>query len=136
MTSASPDPASDSPSPGLRILVADDGKSAADMLGLFFELEGHVVRVVYDGQAALDAVPDFRPDLAILDLSMPGMDGLQAAKRIRELDEGRGLRLFALSGGIPEEDAALARDAGFDGHLAKPVTPDDLRRFLAGLGPA
>ena len=127
-------PIPSAPSPNtrrLKILIADDGRNAADVMGLFFELEGHEPMVVYDGGAAVEAVKDFGPDVIVMDLTMPGIDGLEAARAIRRLDPGKRLRMYACSGGPPEEDARRAREAGFDGHLPKSVTPDMLREFLA-----
>ena len=124
-----PEP-SDSPSGRLKILIADDGRNAADVMGLFFGMEGHETKVVYDGRAAVKAVRDFEPDVVVMDLNMPCMDGLEAARSIRAMDPDRSIRMFACSGGSPETDRRRAIDAGFDGHLAKPVTPDMLRELL------
>ncbi|GAA5481209.1 response regulator [Haloferula sargassicola] len=124
----------DAPAPSasrLKVLIVDDGRNAADVMGMFFEMEGHQPKVVYDGLSAIEAIPEFEPDLVIMDLTMPGMDGLRAAREIRARHPHRELRMIACSGGQPEVDERLALEAGFDGHLPKPVTPAMLRECLA-----
>ncbi|MBB5350432.1 CheY-like chemotaxis protein [Haloferula luteola] len=117
----------------LKVLVVDDGRSSADVLGLFFELEGHQVTVVYDGSSALEKVREVPPDLIVMDLNMPGLSGYETAGMIREMEGGGGIHLYALSGGLADVEGVKAREAGFDGFLPKPVVPDDLRALLAGL---
>jgi len=117
--------------PRRRILVVDDYPDVADSLALLLRLEGHEVRVAYEGPGALAAVRADPPNLAILDLGMPGMDGFEVARRLRELPGGKGLLLVALTGWAQEEDRRRCCEAGFDGHLPKPVELDALHQFLA-----
>jgi signal transduction histidine kinase len=116
---------------GLRILVADDNADAAESLAMVLEHSGHVTRVVHDGLAALHAGREFRPDVAILDIAMPALDGLAAARRIREEDWGRDVYLVASSGWGQQSDKEKSRDAGFQEHLTKPIEPGALERLLA-----
>lgn len=114
---------------GKRILVVDDGKNAADVLAMFFRLEGMEVAVAYNGKDGLEKAREFDPDLVIMDVGMPVMDGLEAARHMRA-DHLRA-RLVALSGWGREEDKGRAAEAGFDDHLVKPAGPDDLRKLVA-----
>jgi signal transduction histidine kinase/PAS domain-containing protein len=115
----------------LRVLVADDNVDAADTLASLLRAKGHVVRVAYDGAAAVQAGAAFRPDLAFLDIGMPHMDGCQAARALRALPGLDGLRLAALTGWGAREDRARTRDAGFDHHLLKPAAPEQVDAVLA-----
>ncbi len=129
-------PAPDADAPraplALRILVADDNVDAADSLASLLAAGGHTVRTVYDGEQALREAPGFAPDLAILDIGMPGMDGYQAARALRAIPQLAGLQLVALTGWGAREDRARSREAGFDQHLLKPVAPEQLAQVLAG----
>jgi CheY-like chemotaxis protein len=118
------------PEGSLRILVADDGKNAADILAMFFEMEGHEVRAAYDGSAAVRIAEDFHPHLVVMDIGMPVMDGLEASRLIRSLPGGGDTVIVALSGHDGDEDKRSCLAAGIDRHLAKPVLPDDLRRVI------
>ena len=106
---------------GRRILLADDNRDAADSLGDLLRLMGHEVRVAYDGEQALRAGAEFRPDAIILDIGMPSLNGYDVANRARASDWGRGAKLIALTGWGQRRDKALAAKAGFDHHLTKPV---------------
>jgi PAS domain S-box-containing protein len=119
--------------PGNRVLVADDNRDAADSLGLMLRLGGHIVHAVHDGQEAVDAAGWFRPDLALLDIGMPKLNGFEAARHIREQPWGKTMVLVAVTGWGQEEDRRRATEAGFDLHLTKPVDPDALEKLLAGL---
>ncbi len=112
----------------VRVLVADDGRNAADILGLFFRSEGMEARVAYDGEEAVRAAAEFAPDFAFLDLGMPKLDGYETARRIRKMHPKA--VLVALSGWGGEEDRKRSADAGFDAHILKPAKPDDLREIL------
>lgn len=114
----------------LRVVVADDSRSAADIMGMFFRMEGFEAVVAYDGEEAVAQARALCPDLVVLDLGMPKIDGFEACKRIRKLFPQA--VMVALSGWGSREDRRRSSDAGFDEHLVKPVSPDDLRTFLAG----
>ena len=121
--------------PKLRVLIADDGKPTADILNLFFKMEGMETAVAYDGAQAIDVAKTFTPDLVCLDLGMPMVDGYEAARRIREIHPDAWI--VALSGWGSEADRKRTAEAGFNEHLTKPVNPSDLRalmrRRLAGV---
>ena len=112
------------------VLVVDDGKPTADILAMFFEMEGKEVDVAYDGEAAVAAATARMPDLILMDLGMPRMDGFEAARQIRQLPGGVGVTMVALSGWGREDDRRQSREAGFDEHLVKPVSPVDLRGLM------
>ena len=92
--------------------------------------DGHRVSAVETAQQALKAVRGDPPDLALVDIGLPGMDGYELARQLRATAEGRQIRLVALTGYGRPEDRRRARDAGFDAHLVKPVDPDQLTRLL------
>jgi PAS domain S-box-containing protein len=115
---------------GHRILVVDDNRDAADTLALLLESHGAVTRVVYDGEAALAELDVFMPDTVLLDLGMPGMDGLEVARRLRADPRRASLRLVALTGWGQESDRRRTREAGFDHHLTKPVDFTALQAWL------
>lgn len=116
--------------PRARILVADDNRDAAESLALMLGLEGHDVRMVYNGADALALAEQFRPQIVLLDIGMPRLDGYQAARQIRERAWARSVLLVALTGWGQEADRQQARDAGFDWHLLKPVDPHDLNGLI------
>jgi CheY-like chemotaxis protein len=121
--------------PACRILVVDDNVDAAESLALLLSLEGREVRVAYDGPAALSAASDFRPEMVFLDLGMPGMDGYEVARRLREQPELRGAVLVALTGWGEAEDRERSQQAGFDHHLVKPAQLAKLQHLLGTLRP-
>ena len=104
-----------------RVLVVDDNKDAADTLGMLLKMLGAEVAVAHDGLAALQTVNTHRPTVVFLDLSMPGLDGYEVARRIRRLPEARNTMLVALSGWGQDRDRRQAEAAGFDCHLVKPA---------------
>lgn len=114
-----------------RVLVVDDNHDVADSLVMLLECLGAEVRVAYDGPSALETLIGFAPEIALIDIGMPGMDGYETAKRIRERPQGRDLTLIALTGWGQEEDRRRTREAGFDRHLVKPVNDDVLQELLA-----
>jgi PAS domain S-box-containing protein len=116
-----------------RILAVDDNRDAADSMGMLLRLLGADVQVVYDGPAALAAIGDDRPEVILLDIDMPGMDGYEVARRLRQDPRLGDATLIALSGWGQEDDRRRAREAGFDHHLVKPVAPDALQALLASL---
>ena len=120
------------PSP-LRVVVVDDNRDAADTLAMLMTGLGSTVRVVYEGAAALEILPAFKPDMVLLDLGMPGMDGYEVARRIRQLPSAARILLVAITGWGEEKDQQRTREAGFDHHLTKPVRLDALRALLTSL---
>jgi CheY-like chemotaxis protein len=116
-------------SPGVRVLVADDNRDAADTLCRILALYGYEVRTAYDGTAALEACESFQPHAAVLDIGMPGRSGYDVARELRAR-RGAELRLIALTGWGTEGDVQRARDAGFDHHLTKPADPGVLNEMI------
>ena len=114
-----------------RILIADDNVDAADTLAMLLRLAGHEVCTAHSGQAALTLAHSFQPEVALLDIGMPDVDGYEVATRIRETAWGQRVRLVALTGWGQEDDKRRARAAGFDHHLTKPVDPRDLDELLS-----
>jgi CheY-like chemotaxis protein len=120
----------DETSAALRILVVDDFKGAAEALAHILRSLGHDARGVHSGSEALRMVEEFRPDVAFIDLSMPGMDGCEVARRLRALPGMDEVLLVCVSVFDGELDHRRTRAAGFTHHLAKPVDPDDLVGLL------
>jgi CheY-like chemotaxis protein len=116
--------------PNRRVLVVDDNRDAAQSLGLLLKLLGAEVRVVHDGPTALEEIPSYAPSVVLLDIGMPGMDGYEVARRIREQPEGQDLTLIALTGWGQEEDRRRTSQAGFDHHLLKPADLTALKSLL------
>ena len=115
-----------------RILVADDNHDAAEALSLQLQLAGHEVRTAHDGVEALDVATTFEPDIVLLDLGMPKMDGYEAARQLRLLSTaGRRMMLIALTGWGQQQDRDRTAEAGFDAHLVKPVAEAQLFKALA-----
>ena len=114
-----------------RILVVDDNRDAADMLGSLLTTHGHEVVVAYDAAAALREAAGFKPDVGLLDIGMAGMDGYELARRLRGDRQLRRLFLVAITGWGQEEDRRRALSAGFDAHLTKPADPDAIAALLA-----
>jgi two-component system CheB/CheR fusion protein len=119
--------------PRLRVLVVDDVADAADVLAMVVETGGHRVQVARSGEAAIELAAACRPDVVLLDLGMPGMDGYEVARRLREQEGGARLTIIAVTGYAQDEDRARTHAAGFDRHLVKPVDLDALRRLLQEL---
>ena len=115
-----------------RVLIVDDNVDAATSLRALLEMAGHEVVEAHDGVAGVRAAFDFRPDLVLLDIGMPRMNGYEAAREIRKQCNGNAVRIVALTGWGQESDKALTREAGFDQHLTKPVDFQALEALLAG----
>jgi CheY-like chemotaxis protein len=113
-----------------RVLVVDDNQDAAKSLALMLRALGHTCETAFDGAEALQVAERFRPEVALLDIGMPKFNGYEVARRLRAEPWGRGLMLIALTGWGQEEDKRLAREAGFDHHLTKPATMDELQRLI------
>jgi signal transduction histidine kinase len=116
---------------GRRILVVDDNRDAADSIALLLEVAGHEVRTAYDGPDALKLAAVFKPEVVILDLGLPSMDGFEIAREIEGQAWGKDVALVALTGWGQQEDYRKTTDAGFDAHLVKPVAPEELLKILA-----
>jgi PAS domain S-box-containing protein len=121
------------PIPPRRILAVDDNQDAANSLTMVLSLDGHEVETAYTGQQALERVQSFRPDVVLLDIGLPEMDGYEVARRIRSQPDLDGVCLVALTGYGQPEDKQRAKAAGFDTHLIKPIDFAALRRVLANL---
>ncbi|MFL6673391.1 MAG: PAS domain S-box protein [Massilia sp.] len=119
------------PLAGKRILIVDDNRDAADSLSLLLESKGAQVATAYDGRSGLAAVAANRPDAVVLDIGMPGMDGYEVARRIREDLRLPSVRIIALTGWGQQADRQASRNSGFDHHLTKPVDLMLLQRLLA-----
>jgi len=113
-----------------RVLVVDDNHDAADSLATVLTLRGHDVYIAYDGEDAIEKAKRLTPEVVIMDLGMPRLDGIEATRRLRALPGGEKLKIMALTGWGQLEDRARTHAAGFDFHLVKPVDPADLERML------
>lgn len=111
-----------------RILIADDNKSAAVAISMLLQRDGYEIKAVHDGRAALEEAARFRPHIALLDIGMPHLNGYEVARKIRAAPWGANIRLFAATGWGQEKDKLLAKEAGFDVHLTKPI---DFKQLLA-----
>jgi CheY-like chemotaxis protein/anti-sigma regulatory factor (Ser/Thr protein kinase) len=111
-----------------RVLVVEDEKDVRDMLRFLLENEGHEVSIADNGVDGLAQLDSFQPDVALVDIGLPRMDGYEVARRARLLPGGKGIRLIAISGYGQEKDRQRSRDAGFDLHVTKPVGYDQLVR--------
>ncbi|MGH7858871.1 MAG: ATP-binding protein [Candidatus Binatia bacterium] len=115
----------------LRVLVVDDNLDAAESLSAVLELAGHRVEAAHDGPGALETAKRFQPDVVLLDIGLPGMDGYEVARELRRLRLPAKPLLVALTGYGQDEDRRLAREAGFDQHWTKPVAPEAVEDLLA-----
>ncbi len=114
----------------LRILVVDDNVDAADSIAMLLNMEGHETRSVNTARAALLAVPEFQPEVVLLDIGLPEMDGYEVARRLRANNGTHHMRLVAVTGYGQPADRKRAQAAGFDEHMVKPVEPAALQDFL------
>jgi PAS domain S-box-containing protein len=119
-----------SSAPARRILIVDDNRDSALSLALLLQLGGYQTHTAHDGPAAVDAARAFRPEVALLDIGLPGLNGYEVARRIRKELGLKDAILVALTGWGQDEDRRRAREAGFDHHLVKPVDPQELRALL------
>jgi CheY-like chemotaxis protein len=120
-------------SPPRRVLIVDDNEDAANSLAIILNLGGHETASVYSAADALARAAAFKPDVVLLDIGLPGMDGYEVAQQMRELPGLRDIRLVAVTGYGRSEDRMRAREAGFDDHLVKPVEFAALERILAAI---
>ena len=119
-----------------RILVVDDNRDSAATLAMLLEMTGNETQTAHDGLEAVEAADTFRPDVVLLDIGLPKMNGFDAARKIREQPWGKDMVLVALTGWGQEEDRKKSKEAGFNGHMVKPVSHAALTKLLAELLPA
>jgi CheY-like chemotaxis protein len=120
-----------SPTPR-RIVIVEDSRDSREMLRFFLEHVGHEVHEAADGPSGLRTILEMRPDVALVDVGLPGLDGYEVARRVRADDGGRAVRLVALTGHAQPEDRERSEGAGFDAHLVKPVDPMRLAAVIRG----
>ncbi len=118
---------------GHRILVVDDNQDAANSLAMLLRMKGHDVRTAYDGLEAIDAAISHKPEIVLLDVGLPRLNGFDVARRLRESEDLRTVILVALTGWGHDEDRRRSKEAGFDHHMVKPADPAALDRVLESL---
>jgi CheY-like chemotaxis protein len=118
-----------------RILVVDDNADSAHSLSLLLSFEGHETQTAYTAADALQLIESFQPDVVLLDIGLPKMDGYEVARCVRKLTRGNSIRLIAVTGYGQPNDRARTRDAGFDAHLVKPIDLAALERALLERAP-
>ena len=123
-------PAKPADSARLRILVADDNADGADSLAMLLQAQGHVVLTAQDGRRAVEVAEAFAPDVILMDVAMPNLDGLEATREIRRRSWGQGIRIIALTAWGQETERRRTREAGMDAHLVKPIDPNVLAAVL------
>ncbi|MCW7537824.1 ATP-binding protein [Aquabacterium sp. A7-Y] len=116
-----------------RVLLVDDNPDTVSTLASLLAMMGHEVKTASGGQEALETGPGFLPDVVLLDIGMPGMDGYETARRVRDTHWGKDTALVAATGWGQDEDKQRAYAAGFNAHMTKPIDPDELERLLDGL---
>lgn len=127
-------PARNVPFVSRRILVVDDNVDSAQTSSLLLKLQGHEVQAVFDGQTALKTAQKFRPEIVLLDIGLPGMNGYEVAQHLRESSGTKGALLIALSGYGQAEDRQRSQKSGFDYHLVKPADMNELIALISGYG--
>jgi CheY-like chemotaxis protein len=116
--------------PKRRILVVDDNRDSTASLSMLLQIQGHDVSMAYDGLQALDICEQFRPEVVLLDIGMPNLNGYEACRRIREQPWGHDILMIAQTGWGQEEDRTRTKAAGFDAHLTKPIDPETLYALI------
>lgn len=116
--------------PGQRVLLVDDNADSAEPLSLLLQAKGHATRIAVEGEQALDVADEFQPNCVVLDLGLPGIDGYEVARRLRERPYGTTLVLVALTGWAGKDVRTKAAAAGFDYHLVKPVDLEALEHIV------
>jgi PAS domain S-box-containing protein len=119
------------PKSSLRLLIVDDNRDSADSLAMLLRLNGNEIRTAYDGTQATELARDFQPDVTLLDIGLPKLNGYEACRRIREQPWGKNMVLIAMTGWGQEEDRRRSEEAGFNYHMVKPLDPKALMRLLA-----
>jgi PAS domain S-box-containing protein len=117
---------------GRRVLVVDDNKDSADSLAMLLRMLGHVVQTANDGPTGLSAAAEHKPEVVLLDIGLPGMDGYEVALQLRRMEDLKGITVVAMTGYGQEEDRRRTLEAGFDHHVTKPADPDLLQRLIVG----
>ena len=130
-----PTPLPPAQGPRRRILVVDDNEDSARSLAKVLTLLGNEVRTAHDGVEAVETAEAAKPEVILMDVGMPRLNGFDATRRIRALPGGRTVKIFALTGWGQKGDRSRSREAGCDGHLVKPVDFDELEKLLRDLGP-
>lgn len=125
-------PGASAQGPGRTVLLADDNADAVEVLAELLRLEGHVVEVASDGPSATDLAARMQPQVLVLDIGMPGLNGYEVARRVRAQPWGAGALLIAATGWGQDDDRRKALEAGFDLHFTKPFAPDQLLQAIAG----
>ena len=115
-----------------RVLIADDNRDGAETMGMLLRLSDHEVYIAHSGTEALEVARNVRPDIGVLDIGMPDMNGYELAERIRHEAWGENMKLIAVTGWGQAEDKRRALAAGFNHHLTKPVDPDQLEALFKG----
>jgi CheY-like chemotaxis protein len=123
----------DALAPGRRILIVDDNKDSAESLAMLLEITGHRTFVVHDGVAAIAAAEAHRPEVMLLDIGMPRLNGYEVCRRVRQQPWGEEIKIIALTGWGQDEDRRKSQEAGFDGHLVKPVDYNALLELLGSI---
>ncbi len=116
-----------------RILVVDDNRDSASTLAILLRLMGNVTQTANDGLEAVEVASEFRPDVVLLDLGLPKLDGYEACRRIRQQPGGSDMVIVAVTGWDQDEDRVRTSEAGFDHHLVKPVDQATLAEILASV---
>jgi CheY-like chemotaxis protein len=119
--------------PKRRILVVDDNRDSAISLGMMLSLMGNEIRTAHDGLEAVEKAAAFRPDVMLLDIGLPKLNGYDVCRHVREQPWGKGMFIVALTGWGQEEYKRRSSEAGFNRHLVKPVDPAALEKLLVGL---
>ncbi len=114
-----------------RVLIVDDNLDTADSIGMLLKRSGHEVTVTYSAEKALEVAAEFQPDVVLLDIGLPEMDGYEVARRLRRDSRLKGVKLIALTGYGQDSDLQRSKEAGFDYHLVKPVGLDEIEELLA-----
>ena len=130
--SSQPETSIDSPAER-RILIVDDNRDSADSLAMLLEITGNKTYMAYDGVEAVEAIEKYRPEVVLLDIGLPKLDGHEVCRRVREQTWGKGILIIALTGWGQDDDRRKSEEAGFNGHLVKPVDYDNLLQLLNSL---
>jgi two-component system CheB/CheR fusion protein len=126
-------PVSQLGSPALRVLVVEDNVDAAESLAILLRMFGHQPHIAHTGMAGLDAASIYHPDVILLDVGLPGMDGYEVVRRLREQPASKDVPVIAMSGYSMTDDGTSVRGASFDQYLVKPVEPEKLQEVLLSM---